>query len=230
MSEPGVISAVTIERYLRSRPKWIRWRERLAGRRYRVARFSDRERPLLVVAFQARDHSRVEVLERALAEDWQKVPSACREAYSEILRRAPRLIVIQLRRNNVCGCLGHRHVAVQEKPFAFADDALGVENNGEVDIAYERVKSWQALPLTDTALDTKFLEGSRLAEFHATQFRLRLLSVVLHEVHHLAFQHDPENSVRERSLNFYRVALSHYVESAVQTLAFTIDRSFTPFG
>ncbi len=230
MREADAISSLTIERYLTSRPKWIRWREWLAGRRYRVTRLGDDQRPLLVVAFQSPDRSRVEVLNRALTEDWIKVPSVCREAYGEILLRAPRLIVIQLRRSNVCGCLGHRHVALQEKPFAFPHDALGGESCGEMDVAYERIRSWQALPLSDTALDAKFLEGSRLTEFHATQFRLRLLSVVLHEIHHLVFPREPENRVRERSLNFYREALARYVESAIQTLAFTIDRSFSRFG
>jgi len=50
-----------------------------------------------------------------------------------------------------------------------------------MDIAWQTMRDWQGLPLSDLALDTKFLEGPRLEEFRATQFRLRLLSVFLHE-------------------------------------------------
>ena len=48
-----------------------------------------------------------------------------------------------------------------------------------------RVETWQALPLSDTALDTKFLDGSRQVEFRGKQFRLKLLSILLHEINHL---------------------------------------------
>jgi hypothetical protein len=91
------------------------------------------------------------------------------------------------------------------------------------------VAGWQPLPLTDTALDAKFFAGSRLKEFHAEQFRLRLLSVLLHEINHLVSSQAPERSVRERSLTFYRGALASYVEEAVASLSLTIDRSFSRF-
>jgi hypothetical protein len=57
-----------------------------------------------------------------------------------------------------------------------------------------------------------------------------LLSVVLHETNHLVFPHEPESSVRGRSLGFYRDALASYVEGAMATMSFTIDRSFSRFG
>jgi len=213
--------------YLQSRPRSIRWREWLAGRRYRVAAPGDRSRPLYVIACGMRDAGRAAVLARAVERDWSETPAPCREAYDEILFRAPQLVVIQLHRTNVCGCLGHRHVAVRETPFAMPHDAFGGEHAGEMDIAYERVLTWQALPLSDTALDAKFLHGSRMEEFHAKQFRLRLLSIVLHETNHLVFREEPETSIRERSLGFYRDALAAYTENAIATLSFTIDRSFS---
>jgi hypothetical protein len=166
-------------------------------------------------------------LAQALEHNWAEVPGQCREPYDEILFRAPQLIVIQLHRTNVCGCLGHRHVVVREAPFAMPHEAFGGDQAGEMDIAFERVKTWQALPLSETALDAKFLEGSRLEEFHAAQFRLRLLSIVLHETNHLVQPREPETSVRERSLAFYREALAAYTENAIATLSLTIDRSFS---
>lgn len=229
-TEKSALSASAVVRYLESRPRWVRWREWLVGRRYRISAFGGRDRPLVVIAFRAGDRSRAMMLERSLAEDWPKIPLVCRKTQEELLARAPQVIVVELHRNNVCGCLGHRHVTVHEKPFVLAHDALGGEVCGELDIAYERVRNWQALPLSDAALDAKFLEGSRLVEFHAMQFRLRLLSVVLHEIHHLVFPREPERSVRDLSLNFYRDSLAHYVEESIRTLAFTMDRSFSRLG
>jgi hypothetical protein len=222
--------AADVGQYLRTRPAIVRWREWFMGRRYRLSSLQGRSRPLFVIACQFRDSQRAAQLARAFEHDWGEVPSPSRETYDEILFRAPRLVVIQFVRANVCGCLGHRHVAVREAPFAMPHEALGGEHAGEMDIAFERVKTWQALPLSETALDAKFLEGSRLEEFHAAQFRLRLLSIVLHETNHLVNPSEPETSVRERSLNFYRQALAAYTETAVATLSLTIDRSFSRLG
>jgi hypothetical protein len=216
-----------IRAYLESRPRVVRWREWLTGRRYTLAPLRDRSRPLYVIAHHVRDDGRAAETARALEQDWMVAPGRCREVYDEILFRAPQLVVIQLQRTNVCGCLGHRHVAVREAPFAMPHDAFGGEHAGEMDIAYDQVHTWQALPLSDTALDAKFLHGSRLEEFHAKQFRLRLLSVILHETNHLVSPQEPETSIRERSLNFYRQALAAYAENAAATLSFTLDRSFS---
>lgn len=225
-----MVSAATIDYYLRSRPRSIRWREWASGRRYLVAGFQDRSKPLVIIAHFFRDAAQARQLARVVEDDWAGAPTRSREAYEEILRKAPGLVIIQLRRKNVCGCLGHRHMVVKEAPFAEFHDAFGGASVGEMDIAYKRVETWQALPLTDTALDTRFLEGSRLEEFHAAQIRLRLLSVFLHETNHLVFPNEPEASVRERSLAFYREAMANYVENATATLSFPMDRSFSRFG
>lgn len=230
MERAQIVSSAAIEEYLHSRPRWVRWREWASGRRYRAAHFLDRSSPLVIVAHSFRDAAMARQLAFAMEQNWAGVPPACREAYDEILYKAPGLIVVQLRRTNVCGCLGHRHVLVKEAPFAEHHDAFGGASVGELDIAYQRVEKWQALPLSDTALDTKFLDGSRLQEFRALQFHLRLLSVFLHESNHLVFPHEPESAVRARSMAFYRDALASYVEGAIATMSFTIDRSFSRFG
>lgn len=217
----------SVVHYLHSRPRVVRWREWLSGRRYRLAALADRSRPLFVIAHRIQDERQAAVMARAVEHDWIQVPDYCREKYDEILFRAPQIMVVQLHRTNVCGCLGHRHVGVRETPFAMPHDAFGGEQAGEMDIAFKRVLTWQALPLSDTALDSKFLQGSRLSEFHAKQFRLKLLSIMLHETNHLVSPNEPETSIRERSLNFYHDALAAYAENAVATLSFTIDRSFS---
>jgi hypothetical protein len=220
----------SIETYLDARPRWMRWRQWLSGRRYRMARLGDRPRPLMVIAHSVRDAARARELALTIEQEWVLAPAACREAYDEILFKAPGLVIVQLRRANVCGCLGHRHVVVKEAPFAEPHDALGGSTTGELDIAFDRIATWAALPLSETALDARFEAGSRLDDFHARQFRLRALSVLLHEINHLVFPHEPESVVRERSLAFYRDALAGYVENTAGTLSFTLDRSSSRFG
>jgi hypothetical protein len=230
MTPERMTLALSVANFLRTRPRWIRWQEWLRGRRYLFAQFSDRLTPLVVVAHLFRDAARARQVVWAVEEDWKAVPDHCREAYDEILHKAPGIVVVQLRRKNVCGCLGHRHLVVKEAPFAEPHDAFGAAQPGEMDIAYERVESWLASPLMDTALDTQFMAGSRLEEFHAQQLRLRLLSILLHETHHMVFPREAEESVRERSIAFYREALANYVENARATLSLTIDRSFSRLG
>ncbi|MGA2982179.1 MAG: hypothetical protein ABSG32_00095 [Terriglobia bacterium] len=222
--------AQAVENYLASRPRAARWVEWLAGRRYRLAAFPDRPRPVVVVAHRYRDPARAEQVVRAVERDWAETPAQCREGYEEILENAPGLIVVQLRRKNVCGCLGHRHMVVKEAPFCESHDAFGDAAVGEMDIAFDRVESWLAQPIMDTALDTQFIAGSRREEFHDQQLRFRLLSILLHETHHMVAPQATEEVVRERSLTFYREALVNYAEIARATLSFTIDRSFSRLG
>lgn len=224
------ISPAIILDYLHSRPRWVRTQEWLSGRRYLSTHPGDRLTPLVIIAHSFFDRRIAHQLSLALEQDWLESPAACREAYDEILFKAPGIIVVQLRQNNVCGCLGHRHPIVKEAPFAESHDAFGGAHVGEMDIAYKRVQMWQALPLSDAALDAKFREGSRLEEFHEKQFRLKLLSIVLHETNHLVSPQEPENAIRERSLAFYRDTMTSYVENALATLSLTIDRSFSRLG
>jgi hypothetical protein len=226
VQEPSVM-AEAVKAYLHSRPRWIRWREWLVGRRYAFAAFPDRPKPLVVVAYSRRDSMKALEMVRAVEQDWAEAPQQGRDAYEEILKDAPKLVIIQFRRTNMCGCLGHRHVVVKEQPFAEPHDALGGDPAGELDIAYQRVESWLALPLMDFALDAQFVAGSRLREFHAERLRLQFLSILLHEINHMVRSQEREASVRERSLAFYRDALAQYVEDAKASLSLTIDRSFS---
>jgi hypothetical protein len=227
MGQESSITRDIVQAYLQSRPRWIRWREWLAGRRYALAAFPDRPKPLVVVAYSRRDAAKALEVVRAVEQDWAEAPQECREAYGEILEDSPKLVIIQFRRTNICGCLGHRHVIVKEPPFAEPHEALGGDPAGELDIAYERVERWLALPLTDMALDAQFVAGSRLKEFQAERLRLQFLSILLHEINHMVHPQEPEVSIRGRSLAFYRDALAKYVADTKASLSLTIDRSFS---
>jgi hypothetical protein len=221
------ISVALIEDYLHSRPRLARWTEWLAGRRYGLARFGDRCTPVVVIAHSFRDSSSSRQVALAVEQGWSGVPDRCRQVYDDVLSQAPAIVVIQLRRKNLCGCLGHRHVVVREGPFAEPHEAFRGATIGEMDIAFQRVRTWQALPLTDTAFDTKFLEGTRQEEFRIQQFRLKTLSIILHEINHLVSLQEPESTVRQRSLGFYRDAMANYMEETTTSLSLTIDRSFS---
>jgi hypothetical protein len=227
MAQESSITPDAVKAYLESRPRSIRWREWLAGRRYALAAFSDRPKPLVVVAHSRRDAVKALEVVRAVERDWAEAPPECREAYGEILEDCPKLVIIQFRRTNICGCLGHRHVIVKEPPFAEPHEALGGDPAGELDIAYERVEKWLALPLMDMALDAQFVAGSRLREFQAERLRLQFLSILLHEINHMVRPQEPEVSIRCRSLAFYRDALAKYVADTKASLSLTIDRSFS---
>jgi len=219
-----------LKSYLNGRPKLTGALEWFRGRRYLVTELirEPGAAPLaVVIAHQRGDAIHARKIALAFDEDWPAVPPHCRDAYEAVLAQSPELVVLQLRRQNRCGCLGHRHPIVREAPFAIAHKALGAGTVGEIDIAWQRVEAWPALPLEETALDARFFEGSRLDEFHDRQSRLRLLSVFLHETNHLVDPQEPEESVRARSVTFYRDALSRYVEEACATMSFTIDRSFS---
>lgn len=230
MSAGVRISGAAVLEYLHSRGRWLRWSDWALGRRYLPARLGDHSTPVFVVAYSFRAAPAARKVLLAIDHDWMAVPQACRDQYEEVLEKAPEMMVIQLRRSNPCGCLGHRHPLVRERAFAEPHDALGGVTVGEMDLAYESIESWLALPLSDTAMDTRFMEGSRLEEFRRNQLRLKLLSIILHETHHLVSPHQPESSIRQQSLAFYHDAIASYVENAIATLSLTIDRSFYRFG
>ena len=223
---------VTVERFLRSLPAHRRVLDWLRGRRYLLAKLPTRQETPLVVAHSVRDSGVAAEIRLALEHDWPATPPDCRKVYEDILAAVPGVVVVQLRRDNVCGCLGHRHMRVNERLFSehFNGFDLRGQQVGEVDIAHERIAAWEPWPLTNTALDSKFLPGSRLDEFRRRQFRLRLLSVVLHEANHLARPSEPESQVHARSTNFYREALASYFDSSFDTLSFTLDRSYSRLG
>ena len=236
-----------VERFLKSLPLRTRLGNWLRGRRFlsvrpggqsagqtaaaaRGAKPGAQEEKLIVVAHSVRDANVAADLRTALEKDWFETPPACREDYEDILAEMPHLVVVQLRRDTVCDCLGHRHFRVRERLFSRHLQKFHGYEVGEVDLAHRRIAAWEPWPLMSTAFDSKFIPGTRLTEFRRRQFRLRLLSVLLHEANHLARPSEHEASVLSRSVNFYRNAMVSYFETSRNTLSFTMDRSFSRLG
>ena len=216
----------SVERLLRSLPLKSRLGNWLGGRRFLLAHPAARSEKLVIVAHSVRDSEVASEILVAWEKDWFETPAACRKDYEDILAGMPEVVVVQLRRDNICGCLGHRHLRVHERTFRHLN-GFTPSGVGEVDIAHGRIADWEPWPLMNTAFDSRLLPGSRLEEFRQRQFRLRLLSVMLHETNHLVRTREPETSVHARSVNFYREALASYFESSSDTLSFTLDRSFS---
>ena len=215
----------SVKAYLAGRPFALRALDVLRRRCYLISRLVGRPAPVVVIAHRWSDRSAAHRVAHSLEHDWMEAPESSRAPYDQILLRAPDLVVLQLRRKNVCGCLGHRHILVRESPFAAPHEIFGAAAIGEMDIAFEQIDAWHPLPLSDTAIDVKFLSGSRQREFHERQFRLKVLSVFMHELNHLVFPPEPEASVLGRSLEFYREALESYAARALSTVSLTLDRS-----
>ena len=93
MSHGRELTPTSIEEYLRAQPRSARWQQWLKGRRYRITRFSDRSAPLIIIAHSFRESAMARLLALIIERDWTTVPADCREAYDEILFKAPELVV-----------------------------------------------------------------------------------------------------------------------------------------
>lgn len=121
--------------------------------------------------------------------------------YWEMLPKLPAMMVVMLRRRNVCTCLGHHHPPGAESRLTrrlSADMGIPV---GEIDLAWEAIREWQPRPLS--ALATHLEE----AVFARLRFHAGLLTVLLHELEHAAFPDRQEAEVRLASDEFYATVL-----------------------
>ncbi len=163
--------------------------------------------PLVLISYEGRDHEGVERLRGSLEETWLTLPDSFRRRYSSILEKTPPLVVVLLRRRNVCTCLGHHHPPGTESRFTRRLRNVSGVRTAELDLAFEAIREWEPLPLSHLALPAE-ADSDEMISF---QWQLALLSVFLHELHHLVWPADAEHQVREQSQKFYVDALSHFV-------------------
>ena len=128
------------------------------------------------------------------------LPAELRRAYADTLAELPPVVVADLRRRNVCACLGHHHHQAAHSSLTrrlAADTGGGI---GEIDLAVEAIRAWNPLPLAGLAAacnhDIEPLSDD-------IRFRSALLSVFLHELEHVAFPARSESEVRRRSNRFF---------------------------
>lgn len=164
----------------------------------------------LVLARYPRGRARLaDSLREAVASTFPSLPAALRSVYRDALALATPVVIADLRRRNVCDCLGHHHPPASHSGFARAFAAETGRKVGEIDLAIDSIRDWKPLPLSGLAAEAWVPECDRVskAEFAQARFHAALLAVFLHELEHLAFPERPERQVRERSNQFYVDAL-----------------------
>lgn len=164
--------------------------------------------PLVLISYAKSDRDGVERFQESVGETWVTLPQGFRDRYKDVIEIAPPLIVVQMRRRNVCTCLGHHHPPGTEGRLTRKLRDLSGVRTGELDLAYEAIRDWEPLPLSHHALPTY---ANNSEELSASQWQLALLAVFLHELHHLVDPREAEHVVRQRSQTFYVDALTHFV-------------------
>lgn len=170
------------------------------------------ELPLVVIAHSRRERAPAADFRGALEETWLTIPAGLRETYGAVLSKAPPMVVVLLRRKNPCGCLGHHHPAGTESRVARRLRALSGVRVGELDLAFQGIRDWQPLPLSDLAAEPSIPQADR-GELDVFRHRLALLDVFLHELHHYAIPDDAEQVVRARSQRFYADVLDWFTQA-----------------
>ncbi|OFW00357.1 MAG: hypothetical protein A3G20_00830 [Acidobacteria bacterium RIFCSPLOWO2_12_FULL_59_11] len=165
------------------------------------------ELPLVLISYPRGDEVGAAHLRESLEATWLTLPGPFRQRYGAILQNAPPLVVVLLRRRNICSCLGHHHPPGTESRLTRRLRNLSGVRTGELDLAYEAIRQWEPLPLSHLALPPE----ADTEEFSSFQWQLALLAVFLHEVHHLVSPQELEQAVRSRSQKFYTDVLAHFV-------------------
>ena len=165
------------------------------------------ELPLVLISYPKGDGVGATHLRESLEATWLTLPGSFRQRYGAILQNAPPLVVVLLRRRNICSCLGHHHPSGTESRLTRKLRNLSGVRTGELDLAYEAIRLWEPLPLSHLALPPE----ADTEEFSYFQWQLALLSVFLHEIHHLVSPQEVEQVVRSQSQKFYTDVLAHFV-------------------
>ena len=169
------------------------------------------EFPPVTITFPRGEQQGAFELRDALMETWITIPGELRADYAGVLKVLPPMVVVEMRRRNPCGCLGHFHPAGTESELTTRiRKSSGVEAC-EVDLAFESIRAWQPAPIAYTAAAVSAgIDGQ--IEFELFHTRLALLDVFLHELHHSASPDAQEAEVRGASGSFYRAALDVFMK------------------
>jgi len=163
--------------------------------------------PLVLISYSNGDQEGVAHLRQSLEETWLTLSPSFRRRYEAILEKTPSLVVVLLRRRNLCGCLGHHHPRATQSRLTRRLRNLSGVRSGEIDLAFEAIREWEPSPLSRLALPPE----ANPEEISSFQWQLALLAVFLHELHHLVEPRQAERAVREQSQSFYADALAHFV-------------------
>lgn len=187
---------------LRQLYRWLRGTEQILVR-------PAAELPLVLISYAKADYDGMLHLKESIEETWMTLPESFRRRYADVLQEVPPFVVVLLRRRNLCTCLGHHHPPGSESRLTRRLRSMSGVSTGEIDLAYEAIREWEPQPLSFPALASP----ADTEEFLSFQWQLALLTVFLHELHHLVARTATETAVRGQSQKFYEDVLSHFVSS-----------------
>jgi hypothetical protein len=164
--------------------------------------------PLLLLSYPRGSESAARLLESAYLHTLPALPRAVLEPYGAVLAALPALVVVLLRPENPCGCLGHFHPRGAESRLTRRLAADLGSPVAEIDLAFETIRAWKPQPLSSLAA------GEHEPEFAGLHFQAALLAVLLHELHHLALPEADERQIRAASNNFYTAVMRELVREA----------------
>ncbi len=170
--------------------------QKLRGQKQTLVR-ATAELPLLLLSYPPAGAEAAEVLAAAYAHTLPILPADVAASYTPTFKKLPSMVVIQLRRRGACDCLGHFHPPGTESPLARRLANEFGSSVGEIDLSYEGIRQWRPMPLAALAAGDL---GKRLDDYH---YAAALLTVLVHELEHLAFPGHAEKGIRQASNRFY---------------------------
>ena len=147
------------------------------------------ELPLVLVSYAPGEMEGMNHFCEAVSGIWTALPKEYRERYHGFLKIAPSLVVVLLRGRNICTCLGHHHPKGTENPLTRRLRSMSGIQTDEIDLVVKSIRRWEPQPLSHLALP---VEAER-ASFRNLQWRLALLTVFLHELHHMVRTDEAES-------------------------------------
>lgn len=194
---------------------WQKWRGEESrtvafGAQSEGSGWTSRGLPLLILRYPRSSANRkaaasLEDAYRQLATVLQPSPL---EVYAEILPQLPGTVVVLLREQDPGGCLGHARPEGMESAFTRDLSAQLGCRVGEIDLSWGLIGQWEPQPLASLALEAGVVDYQEWREDKQLQWRVALLTVLFHEMEHLAFPERPEAEVRRRSDRFYQRVLA----------------------
>lgn len=194
---------------------WEKWRGEETrsvafGAQSEGSAWTSRGLPLLILRYPRsaagrRAAATLEDAYRQLATVLQPSPL---EVYAEILPELPGTVVVLLRERDPGGCLGHARPEGMESPFTQDMATQTGCRVGEIDLSWGLIGRWQPQPLASLALEAGVVDNDELREDKELRDRVALLTVLFHEMEHLAFPERAEGEVRRRSDRFYAQVLA----------------------
>ena len=186
--------------HYRPPPLWKQLLAQLRGRGQLLVRGPE-QWPLLLLSFPTGHDEIAAELRAAWLHTLPALHAPVVDPYRRMLAQLPPMVVVLLNARNICTCLGHFHPRGTETRLARRLRSETGGEVGELDLAWDNIRDWRPHPLSSLAATNDHDNFNRL------HFRAALLTVLLHELEHLAHPDRQELAVRHSSDAFYTAVL-----------------------